>query len=54
MNREEIFKNLPQTISQEIANVSMHETLINLLQQNRLKNLGLKEKDEISYALGCK
>lgn len=35
MNRKNIFEKLPRTIPQESANVSLIETLINLLQQSR-------------------
>ena len=40
MNRKAILRKLPTTILQESTNVSMNETLINLLQQNRTEKVG--------------
>ena len=37
-----ILRKLPRTISRESANISINETLINLSQQNRAKNVGGK------------
>ena len=50
MNCEENLSKLLRTISQESANVSINETLINLLQQNRAeKKLGGKEEEKGRY-----
>ena len=40
MNRKEILRKFRRAIPQESTNVSMNETLINLLQQNRAKKVG--------------
>ena len=42
LNCEEILRKLPRTTYKESANVSMNETFINLLQQNRAERVGVE------------
>ena len=49
LNQEEILKKLLRAISQETANISMNETLINLLQQNKTVKCGGKEEMKRRY-----
>ena len=49
LSHKEILRKILRTISQESADVSMNEILINLLKQNRAKKVGRKEEEERRY-----
>ena len=53
MNREEILKKLPRTIPKESASVSMNETLINLLRENRAEKVWGKRGREKKIPSGA-
>ena len=44
LNREEILRKLPRTIFQESANVSINQTLLNLLKKNRAEKVGGRKR----------